>query len=67
MFGGKLIVLPNRGTDIIYQNTFCGKMIISLLRTQNNQCKRSYSIFLSTKFILNQCWLYTNKLQRQNY
>ena len=29
MFGGKLIVLPNRGTDMMCQNTFDGKMIIS--------------------------------------
>ena len=30
-FGGKLIVLPNHDTDMMYQNTFSGKMIISLV------------------------------------
>ena len=29
-FCGKMIVLPNRGTDMMCQNNFGGKMIISL-------------------------------------
>ena len=47
MFGGKLIVLPNRGTDMMCQNTFGGKMIISqqiIIKFEDQQSNAGYFI-----------------------
>ena len=43
MFGGKLIVLLNRGTDMMCQNTFGGKMIISLFFNISNELQQHLS------------------------
>ena len=69
MFGDKLIVLPNCGTDMMCQNTFNKKIIISLFKNLGiAQCEKGrekpQKLYWMENFFI-ESWIGPEKLKRQ--